>query len=194
MSLVKPKLAILISGRGSNLEAIYHAIQNNHLFAEISCVISNKASAKGLAFANKNQLNTAVFNQKELQKNYEKQLVSYLKSQQVEWVILAGYMKVVKHDLLNAYPNRILNIHPSLLPAFKGLNAQEQAIDYGVKITGCTVHYVNKDIDGGRIIAQSCVDVLESDNLETLSTRILTEEHKLYPKAIQQVLDNHKSL
>ena len=191
---MKPKLAILISGRGSNLEAIYHAIQNNHLFAEISCVISNKASAKGLAFANKNQLNTAVFNQKELQKNYEKQLVSYLKSQQVEWVILAGYMKVVKHDLLNAYPNRILNIHPSLLPAFKGLNAQEQAIDYGVKITGCTVHYVNKDIDGGRIIAQSCVDVLESDNLETLSTRILTEEHKLYPKAIQQVLDNHKSL
>ena len=133
MSFVKPKLAILISGRGSNLEAIYHATQNNHLFAQIACVISNKASAKGLAFAKKNKLNTAVFNQKDLQKNYEKQLVAYLKSQHVEWVILAGYMKVVKQDLLTAYPNKILNIHPSLLPAFKGLNAQKQALVEEVK-------------------------------------------------------------
>lgn len=194
MSASKPKLAVLISGRGSNLEAIYNATKNKTLDAQIVCVISNIASAKGLLFAKKHHLETAVFTQKDYQENYEKEIVSYLNNHQVDWVILAGYMKLVKNDLLKAYPNKILNIHPSLLPAFKGLDAQKQALDYGVKVSGCSVHFVNESIDGGKIIAQTCVEVLETDTVESLSTRILTEEHKLYPQAIQQVLNNHLNL
>ena len=186
-----PKLGILISGRGSNMSAIIKSIESRVLNAEISVVISNKPDAKGLDVANVHGIHTKSFNPVDYahRDDYENDVVACLESYDVDLVILAGYMKLVGDPLLTAYKGQMLNIHPSLLPSFKGLNAQEQALNYGVKIAGCTVHYVTKDMDAGPIIMQASVPVLSDDTVESLSERILVEEHKLFPKAIQSVLN-----
>ena len=183
-------LGILLSGRGSNFEAIYKAIQQKKLDANLACVISNKADAKGLETAKSYSLPTYAFTQKDFDSKeaFEYSIITTLKKHACDLIILAGYMTLVGKPLLNAYPNRILNIHPSLLPAFKGLHAQKQALDYGVKIAGCTVHLVNEEVDSGKILAQSSVEVLEDDSEESLSNRILEKEHALYPKTIQRFL------
>jgi phosphoribosylglycinamide formyltransferase-1 len=186
-----PKLGILISGRGSNMSAIIKSIESGVLNAEISVVISNKPDAKGLDVASAHGIHTKSFKPVDYSSrdDYEHDVIACLESYNVDLVILAGYMKLVGDPLLTAYKGRMLNIHPSLLPSFKGLNAQEQALNYGVKIAGCTVHYVTKEMDAGPIIMQASVPVLSDDTVESLSERILVEEHKLFPKAIQSVLN-----
>ncbi len=186
-----PKLGILISGRGSNMEAIIHNIKSKRLNAEVSIVISNKPNARGLQLAVLNDIDTRIFDPKQYadRDQYETDVVACLQSYGVDLVILAGYMKLVGDPMLTAFRNRMLNIHPSLLPSFKGLHAQQQALDYGVKITGCTVHYVTKDMDAGPIILQAAVPVFQDDTLSALTARILEKEHDIYSKAIQKVLD-----
>ncbi|MFC1617154.1 phosphoribosylglycinamide formyltransferase [Candidatus Margulisiibacteriota bacterium] len=172
------KIGILISGRGSNMQAILQAIKAGFLDAECTIVISNKADAKGLEVAKSFGSQTAVSTD-------EKQILGILQGHKVDLIILAGYMRIVGKILLDAFPNKILNIHPSLLPSFKGLNAQRQALKAGVKISGCTVHYVNEKLDDGKIIFQEPVPVLDHDTEASLSKRILEKEHVIYPKAIQ---------
>jgi phosphoribosylglycinamide formyltransferase-1 len=186
------RLAVLGSGRGSNFLAIHEAIQAGRLNAEIVIVISDLPDAPILGRARAHGLHTLVLPpspfRTKLGPDAETVLVESLQSWGVNWVVLAGYMRVVKEPLLSAYPNRIINIHPSLLPAFKGLRAWEQALAAGVKETGCTVHYVNRDIDAGEIIAQQRVPVLPGDTAETLHARIQVAEHELYPAALAKVL------
>ena len=186
------RLGILLSGRGSNFKSIYDAIQNKKLQAQIACVISNKADAQGLKNAQELKLPAFYLDTKNAasKANYEEQIVKLLKQHNCDLIILAGYMRLVGKTLLDAFPNRILNIHPSLLPAFKGLNAQKQALDYGVKLTGCSVHIVNEEMDGGKILAQCSVVVLNNDTEDSLSNRILDKEHQLYPQTIQTFLKN----
>ena len=173
------------------MSAIIKSIESGVLNAEISVVISNKPDAKGLDVASAHGIHTKSFKPVDYSSrdDYEHDVVSCLESYNVDLVILAGYMKLVGDPLLTAFKGRMLNIHPSLLPSFKGLNAQEQALKYGVKIAGCTVHYVTKEMDAGPIIMQASVPVLSDDTVESLSERILVEEHKLFPKAIQSVLN-----
>ena len=186
-----PKLGILISGRGSNMSAIIDHIKRGELSADIAVVISNKPDAPGLDIASNHGIKTMVYDPKVYPNRdaYENDIVLCLQSFGVDLVILAGYMKLVGDPLLTSYKGRMINIHPSLLPSFKGLNAQKQALDYGVKITGCTVHYVTKEMDAGPIIMQAAVPVLNDDTLDTLTQRILAEEHQLFSKAIQYVIN-----
>jgi len=188
----KVSLAIFISGRGSNMLSIIEAIKNREIDADVAVVISDKATAKGVELAKGFGITTFVLNVKDYSSkgDYEDDIIRILKGHGVDLICLAGYMKVVGNTLLNAYPNRIINIHPSLLPSFRGLNAQKQALDYGVKYSGCSVHFVNSVLDGGKIILQDVVQVLDTDDEESLSRRILEKEHKLYPKAIQKVIEN----
>ena len=187
----KPRLAVLGSGKGSNFVAIQEAILDGRLDASVVLVVSDLPDAAiltrgtgfGLPIAT---LPASPFRTK-LSPEGEIALVDLLQKNQVDWVILAGYMRVVKEPLLSAFPNHIINIHPSLLPAFKGLKAWEQAVNAGVKETGCTVHFVNQDIDAGEIIAQQWVPVLEGDTPETLHARIQKAEHELYPAALATV-------
>ncbi len=187
-----PRLAVLGSGKGSNFVAIQEAILAGSLHAQIALVVSDwpdatilaRATAFGLPIAT---LPPSPFRTK-LSPEGETALVELLRAHEIEWVILAGYMRVVKEPLLSAFPNRIVNIHPSLLPAFKGLKAWEQALAAGVRETGCTVHFVNRDIDAGEIIAQRSVPVLDGDTPETLHARIQVAEHELYPAALARVL------
>lgn len=189
--ITAPRLAVLGSGKGSNFVALQEAILNGKLNAQIVLVVSDlpeapilaRAAAFGLPTA---KLRPSAFRTK-LSPEDETSLARLLKEQGVEWVVLAGYMRVVKEPLLNAFPNRIINIHPSLLPAFKGLRAWEQALNAGVPETGCTVHYVNRDIDAGEIIAQQRVPVLAGDTPATLHARIQVAEHELYPAALAKV-------
>ncbi|MBT5953616.1 phosphoribosylglycinamide formyltransferase [bacterium] len=183
---MKLKLGILISGRGSNMVAIQNAIENKSLAASIELVISSNSKADGVKKAKAFGLNTISIeqNQFESKKDYEKEIVSNLLKKDVDLVVLAGYMKLVQTEILTAYKNRIINIHPSLLPSFKGLNAQKQAIEAGVRISGCTVHFVDETLDGGAIISQNAVLVNSEDTEETLCNKILIEEHKALPKAI----------
>ena len=183
-------LGVLISGRGSNFENIQEHILKGNLQARITCLISNTDNAAGLAIAKRFAIPSFGVLPKmfESTQAYEEEVVKILHSFDVEWVVLAGYMKLVKKTLLHQYENRILNIHPSLLPAFKGLNAQEQAINAGVKVAGCTVHFVNEDIDAGTIVDQLALNVEEGETSESLSKRILALEHILYPAAIKKVL------
>jgi phosphoribosylglycinamide formyltransferase-1 len=190
----QPRLAVLGSGKGSNFVALQEAIQDGKLDACIVLVISDNPNAAILSRASSFGLSTATLSpspfRTKLSPQGETQLVDLLQDHAVEWVILAGYMRVVKEPLLNAFPNRIINIHPSLLPAFKGLRAWEQALAAGVPETGCTVHYVNRDIDAGEIIAQQRVPVLAGDTPETLHARIQVAEHELYPVALAKVLSH----
>ncbi len=191
VQLQMPKLGILISGRGSNMEAIMKNISEGRLNAEVPIVISNNPNARGLQLAVLNDVDTRVFEPKmyATRDDYENDIVACLQSYNVDLVILAGYMKLVGDPMLRAFEKRMLNIHPSLLPSFKGLHAQQQALDYGVKITGCTVHYVTRDMDSGPIVLQAVVPVFYDDTISALTARILEKEHDIFSKAIQHVLN-----
>ena len=192
LSLSKLKLGILISGRGSNMAAIIDACEANEIDAEVAIVISNNANAKGLALAHKKGIPTKYVepNDFDTQAEYETVLISLIEKYQVSLICLAGYMKILGNTFIDQFKNKIINIHPSLLPSFKGLNAQQQALDYGVQFTGCTVHFVEKDVDSGPIILQDIVEVKANDTQESLSDRLIKKEHQLYPKAIQWVIRN----
>jgi phosphoribosylglycinamide formyltransferase-1 len=186
-----PRLAVLGSGRGTNFVAIHEAIQAGKLDAEIAIVMSDVPDAPILDRAREfglpsGALPPSPFKTK-LGPEAETVLIETIQECSVQWVILAGYMRVVKEPLLSLFPNRIINIHPSLLPAFKGLRAWEQALAAGVKETGCTVHFVNRDIDAGEIIAQQRVPILPGDTPETLHARIQVAEHELYPTALAEI-------
>src|SRR5215471_17774551 len=183
------KLGILLSGRGSNFEAIADSIQAGRLPAEIAIVISNRADAPGLETARRRGLNTRLIPSKgRVREEHDAEVVAALKEARVDLVCLAGYMRLLSPEFIRAFPDRILNIHPSLLPAFPGLNAQKQAIDYGAKVSGCTVHFVDEHLDNGAIILQKSVPVLETDDVHSLSARILEQEHIAYTEGIGLVL------
>ena len=184
------KLGILLSGRGSNFLAIADSISAGRIAnAEIAVVISNKPYAPGIVAAEERGLNAHVIQSKGLSRaDHDKQIITCLREHNVQLVCLAGYMRLLSPEFIAAYPQRVLNIHPSLLPAFPGLDAQRQALEYGVKITGCTVHFVDEELDHGAIIAQKIVPVLPDDDEETLSARILEQEHICYSEAINMVL------
>jgi phosphoribosylglycinamide formyltransferase-1 len=183
---VKTKIAILISGRGSNMLALAAAVRKGRVpETEIAIVVSDQPDAAGLALAQSQNLPTAVVERSGRSRDeHDRELVTVLQERQVDFVCLAGYMRLLSAQFLSAYRNRILNIHPSLLPAFPGLDAQRQALEHGAKFSGCTVHFVDQTLDGGPIIAQRIVPVLDDDTEETLSARILEEEHKLYAEAL----------
>jgi phosphoribosylglycinamide formyltransferase-1 len=184
-------LGVLISGRGSNLQAILDAIREGRLDACVGVVVSNVPGAQGLDRARKAGAPTAVLSHKEFpsREDFDSRLVALLREHGVSVVCLAGFMRILSPVLVRAFPGRILNIHPSLLPAFVGLHAQRQALEHGVKVTGATVHLVDEELDHGPILLQRAVPVLEDDDEESLSARILAEEHRLYPEAIGLVLD-----
>lgn len=184
------RLGILISGRGSNFEAIANAIARGKLEAEIAIVISNRAGAPGLEIARQRGIPMRVIASAGIEREaYDKLLIEELQTHQVDLVCLAGFMRLLSASVIRAFPNRVVNIHPSLLPAFSGLDAQRQALEYGVKIAGCTVHFVDEFLDSGPIILQAAVPVLEGDTLEALSARILAQEHVIYPQAIACIVD-----
>ena len=184
-------LGILISGRGSNLQAIIGAIADGRLDARIAVVISNRAGAAGLERAREAGIETLCLSHRDCgtREEYDRRLVDELRARDVGLVCLAGFMRLLSPVFIGAFPNAILNIHPSLLPAFPGLEAQHQAWDHGVKMTGATVHFVDCDLDAGPIVLQTGVPVLDSDTPDTLAARILAEEHRIYPDAIRLVLD-----
>ncbi|MBE0520795.1 MAG: phosphoribosylglycinamide formyltransferase [Candidatus Methanoperedenaceae archaeon] len=185
-------IAVLVSGRGSNLQAIIDNIDNGYLRAKVTVVISDVEDAYALDRAKKHGIEAVYighgnFAKKEL---YEEEIITVLEKHNVDLILLAGYMRIVGYTLLSAYRNRILNIHPSLLPSFPGLHAQEQAFRYGVKVAGCTVHFVDETLDSGPVILQRCVEVREEDTAETLAGRILEQEHMIYPEAVKLVVED----
>ena len=188
-SPLKPRLGILLSGRGSNFEAIAANVISGKLDCEIGFVFSNRANAPGLARARELGFACGTLASKGVERDdYDRQVADLLHEHAVDFVCLAGYMRLLSGHFVHQFRNRILNIHPSLLPAFPGLDAQYQAWTYGVKITGCTVHFVDEDLDSGPILMQAAVPVLDDDTPEALSARILVEEHRIYSEAIAWVL------
>lgn len=185
------RVAVLASGRGSNLQAIIDAIEAGQVQAQIVAVLSNKREAVALERARKHGLTDIFVDPKpfagrpDSREAYDRALLEILQQQDVELVLLAGYMKIVTAVLVNAYANRMMNIHPSLLPSFPGLDVQKKAIDWGCKLAGCTVHFVTEGVDEGPIIIQAAVPILDADTSETLAARILLQEHKIYPRAVQ---------
>lgn len=183
------RIGILLSGRGSNFEAIARNVASGAIDAEIAVVIANRPEAKGLETARKLGLTALSLPSKGLDREvYDRQVVAELKKRQVDLVCLAGYMRLLSAYFVREFPQRILNIHPALLPSFPGLDAQHQAIDHGVKVSGCTVHFVDENLDSGPILVQAVVPVLNDDNADTLSARILEQEHRIYSEAINIVL------
>ena len=183
------KLGILLSGRGSNFAAIARRIESGQLNAEIAVVISNKPDAPGLDTARQLGLAAVSLPSKGLEREvYDRRVIEVLRRHGVELVILAGYMRLLSAAFVREFPLRILNVHPSLLPAFPGLDAQHQAFSYGAKVSGCTVHFVDEKLDHGPILLQRAVPVLNDDSAETLAARILAAEHELYSEAIAIVL------
>jgi phosphoribosylglycinamide formyltransferase-1 len=183
------RLGILLSGRGSNFEAIADSIAAGNLAAEIGVVISNRNSARGVEIARSRGLTTVVLPSQGMEREiYDAMLVEELRKHAVDLVCLAGFMRLLSARFVAAFPGCILNIHPSLLPAFPGLDAQHQALQHGVKITGCTVHLVDELLDSGPIVLQASVPVLDDDTVDTLSARILKEEHRIYSEAIRIIL------
>jgi phosphoribosylglycinamide formyltransferase 1 len=184
------RLAVLLSGRGSNFEAIANNVANRLLDAEIAIVISNRGEARGLSLARERGIATFALPPKgEDRETYDRTLIETLRPYQPDLICLAGYMRVLSAGFIREFANRILNIHPSLLPAFPGLDAQRQALEYGVKVTGCTVHFVDEYLDAGPVVSQAAVPVNDDDTVETLSGRILREEHRIYSEAIRLVLE-----
>jgi len=185
------RLGILISGRGSNMAAIAEAIADGRLKdAEIAVVISNRADAPGLEWARQHGLSTVAISSRGLDREaYDGQVLDELRARNVDLVCLAGYLRMISGHFVREYAGRILNIHPSLLPAFPGLDAQHQALEHGVKVSGCTVHFVDQGLDSGPIVLQAVVPVMDDDTAESLSARILKEEHRLYPQALTLVLE-----
>lgn len=184
------KIAVLLSGRGSNFVAIHEAICRGDLKAEICCVISNVPDAAGLSLASELGLETLCLPSRGVDRaEYDRQLLAAVRAYDPALVCLAGFMRILSKVFLVEYAGRVVNIHPALLPSFPGLHAQRQALEYGVKITGCTVHYVDQGVDTGPIIMQRAVEVLEGDTEESLSARILKQEHDLYWRAINCILE-----
>ena len=185
------RVAVLASGRGSNLQAVVDAIEAGRVQAQIVVVISNKKNAVALERARKHGLKDLFVDPKpfagrpDSREAYDQSLLEILQQHEVELVLLAGYMKIVTAVLVNAYANRMMNIHPSLLPSFPGLDVQKKAIDWGCKLAGCTVHFVTEGVDEGPIIIQAAVPILDGDTPDTLAARILVQEHKIYPRAVQ---------
>ena len=185
------RLGLLLSGRGSNLQAIIDAIEEGTLSAEIAVVVSNKQDAAGLERARKHGVPHVWLDPKpfagrpDSREAYDRALLDMLRKYEVDLVLLAGYMKIVTPILLTAYQHRMMNIHPSLLPSFPGLDVQKKAIEHGCKIAGCTVHFVTEGVDEGPIIVQAAVPILEGDSPDALAARILEQEHRIYPRAIQ---------
>jgi len=184
------KLGILISGTGSNMKSIVAACEAGEVPAEVAVVISNRADAPGLAWAAEHGLTTALLPHSDYpdRTSHDRAVVERLLEAEVEWVCLAGYMRLLSAYFVDAYRERILNIHPALLPSFPGLHGQRQAWEYGVKVSGCTVHFVDLDLDHGPIVIQRAVEVLDGDNEDTLAQRILEQEHIAYPDALKFVL------
>jgi phosphoribosylglycinamide formyltransferase-1 len=183
------RLGILLSGRGSNFIAIADNIRSGKLDAEIAVVISNRTDVPGIAAARERGLNAVVIPSKGRgREEHDAEVIAALEAANVDLVVLAGYMRLLSPNFIHAYRHRILNIHPSLLPAFPGLDAQRQALEYGVKVTGCTVHFVDEHLDHGPIIVQKTVPVTEGDTVDTLSARILEQEHIAYSEAIAKVI------
>ncbi len=182
-------IGILISGRGSNMVAIAGAVRDGVIpDSEVAVVISDKSKAPGLEKARDLGLETVIVTrQKRSREEHDAEIIAELKKRDVELVCLAGYMRLLSADFVRAFPNRILNIHPSLLPSFKGLDAQQQAIDYGAKISGCTVHFVDEHLDHGAIILQKAVEVLDDDDPDSLSKRIIVHEHASYIEAVRRI-------
>ena len=181
------KLGILISGNGSNLQSIIDHIEKGSLKAIIKIVISNNPDAYGLTRAKKHGIPIVVLKNGDFKnkEDFDLELLNILKNNSVDLVILAGFMRIITSTILNAFPQKIMNIHPALLPSFPGIHGQKQALEYGVKLSGCTVHFVDEGVDTGPIIIQSAVQVFDDDTEETLAARILKEEHWIYPQAIQ---------
>jgi len=185
------RVAVLASGRGSNLQAVVDAIEAGRVQAQIVVVISNKKNAVALERARKHGLKDLFVDPKpfagrpDSREAYDQSLLEILQQHEVELVLLAGYMKIVTAVLVNAYANRMMNIHPSVLPSFPGLDVQKKAIDWGCKLAGCTVHFVTEGVDEGPIIIQAAVPILDGDTPDTLAARILVQEHKIYPRAVQ---------
>jgi phosphoribosylglycinamide formyltransferase-1 len=183
------RIGVLLSGRGSNFQAIAGSVAAGLIPAEIAVVIGNRAEAGGLAAARERGLTALALPSKGLDReSYDRQLIAALRERGVEWVVLAGYMRILSAAFIRAFPQRILNIHPSLLPSFPGLDAQHQAFAYGVKISGCTVHFVDEHLDHGPIVMQASVPVAPGDTAETLSEKILTEEHRIYSASLRRLL------
>ncbi len=182
-------LGILVSGRGSNLQAIIDAIESRKLDANINIVISDNEKALALQRCKKYNITSKVIERKNFntKKEFEENIINELKSRNVELVVLAGFMRILSPSFIAAFKDRIINIHPSLIPAFQGLHAQKQAIEYGALITGCSVHFVDETLDNGPLIVQACVPVLLDDTPESISERILKYEHKILPQAIKWI-------
>ncbi len=187
MKTEKGKIAVLLSGRGSNFEAIHKNSDKENSIFKISLVISDKKNAKGLKTSDKLGIPTFLVRPKDFKTKdeYEKYLITLFIKYEIDLICLAGFMRIISPVLIRSYPNKIINIHPSLLPSFPGLNAQKQAIDSGVKISGCTVHFVDEGIDSGPIIMQECVRIENGDDEESLSAKILKAEHRVYSEVIK---------
>ena len=184
------RLGILISGRGSNMMAIVVACEVGVVPAEVAVVVSNRADAPGIAWARERGLATAVLPQRDFgdREAHDRAIVDRLQQAGVEWVCLAGYMRLLSKPFIAAYPSRILNIHPALLPSFPGLHGQQDALEWGVRVSGCTVHLVDLELDHGPIVVQRTVPVEDTDDVDTLSARILEQEHHAYPEALVKLL------
>ena len=187
------KMGVLASGRGTNLQAIIDAIENGEVDARITLVLSDQPDAPALDRANKHGIESMWLDPKQFsgKMEYDRAVAGKLKEKGVDLVCLAGYMRILSPEFIRTFEGKIINIHPSLLPAFPGLNVQQKAIDYGVKFSGCTVHFVNEEVDAGPIILQAVVPVHESDDAGSLAERILVQEHLIYPRAIQLIAENH---
>ena len=185
------RVGVLISGRGSNLQALIDAVADGTLDAQMAVVISNKANVAGLDRARTAGIDTLVLDHRRFasRDEYDAEIARELRARGVTLVCLAGFMRLVGTPLLEAFPNAILNVHPSLLPAFPGVDAQRQALEYGVKVSGATVHLVTGELDGGPIVLQSALPVRDDDTVDVLSARILIEEHRIYPEAVRLILD-----
>jgi phosphoribosylglycinamide formyltransferase-1 len=184
------KLGILISGRGSNMMSIVAACEDGTIPAEVAAVVSNKAEAAGLEWAIEHGLTTAALPHEDFpdRESHDRAIVELLRQRGVEWVCLAGYMRLLSQAFIDAYPNRILNIHPALLPAFPGLHGQRDALEWGAKVSGCTVHLVDIELDHGPIVVQRTVPVKDHDDVDALAARILQQEHQAYPEALRLLL------
>jgi len=189
-------IAVLVSGRGSNLQAMINAVESGKIKGRIVLVISNVPGAYALERAKKHSIETKVINGKEFtdKSSYEKQIISALDEAKIDLICLAGYMRLLSPEFVKHFRGKIMNIHPALLPSFPGLHVQKKALDYGVKFSGCTVHFVDEGCDTGPIIMQAAVPVLDDDTEETLTARILEQEHKIYPEAIRLFAEKKLSI
>jgi phosphoribosylglycinamide formyltransferase-1 len=189
------KIAVLISGSGTNLQALIDACAKSDFPAQIVLVLSNKADAYGLERAKKANIATAVINHKEFgsREEFDRQMDKTILESEAEFICMAGFMRLLSGWFTKKWQGKLVNIHPSLLPSFKGVNAQKQALDYGVKIAGCTTHFVTEEMDAGPIIMQACVDVCANDSAESLTTKILAKEHDIYPKSLKLIAEGKVS-